>query len=841
MIGMLERMLDLRDTSGGKFLAVFMSVVLVLSMTNVFAFAESGNAATAQQGTIEDSADQEAVQSDSGLVSDDSAAAEPVSTSANEATVTFEADNASVSVNGQTLADSLLATAFHEDLAFSVDADAGYEIESITAKSSSNVEVPVATQDGVSVIAAENVDGALVVTVKAVAVMGEDANDGTTPSLNGKNVDPSNASSQKQADVSGIHSVTFMVEDAEYQTQNVEEGETCSEPVTPAIPEGFVAFMGWYRTLQDGSFERFDFSTPITSDIQLTAKFSDKWVVLFENADGKVIATQEVSNKGKATKIDGPVAPEKQLFDAWYLDGAPYDFNTPVTGNMTLKPHFVDTHYVYFVSKGSAVSPLVVPSGTVVSQPATPTRVGYDFRFWSTSEDGSSGAFDFSKPLENDVVLYGIWQGQQVNYTIVYWFEKPNIAGDPGTDVNNYMYNNSETKKVAAGSSVSAEDIRSQLKSINYGYYSHGDTTTVAGNGTTVLNVYFKRTVYDVEFNLDGGTMVFKGVTYNNNKQYSFQAKYEQNIDDLWVSAKNAIFNKSGKGFLNWAGSYATHRLTFTSDLCNRAALVADKSTGSVTFKASWGSTRTVQVNYWLQIADDANKPTDAIYKNGKWYSKDNAYTQKLNLEVNTGLSPKTIDGFGAGSDSGSSDNTYNFYYDRLTYSLSFNSMGGSSVSSVANIRYEASTTSYQPADPTRANYVFKGWYLDADYHKPYDFSTATMPNSNVQLFAKWESSQYAADFFNQKGDPAPVSSQGIAEGEYVKDPGTYIKGQFYEGLGQFEGWYWYLPGTDRLVSYSWETISSRQCLSLCPLEDGRIPGYLQCWQRHWLGADRCQ
>ncbi len=199
--------------------------------------------------------------------------------------------------------------------------------------------------------------------------------------------------------------------------------------------------------------------------------------------------------------------------------------------------------------------------------------------------------------------------------------------------------------------------------------------------------------------------------------------------------------------------------------------------------------------------------------RTAKYYSALNEYTQEL---LHSGsLSAKTIGGFSKKSDYNTDPvwewdgsqwvSTYNFYYDRNAYTLSFNSMGGSFVLS-KTVLYEAPMAQHEPDDPTREHYVFKGWYLDSDYMLPYDFGTATMPGSNVQLYAKWESSQYSAKFYTHEGDGTPVKTQGIAQGEYIKDPGVYIVGQGYEGLGEFLGWYWYLPGTDRLVAYSWET-----------------------------------
>lgn len=95
-----------------------------------------------------------------------------------------------------------------------------------------------------------------------------------------------------------LHTVTFTAEGSDPVSKNVVEGEMCPEPATPVIPAGYVAFLGWYQKMEDGSLssERFDFASPIMADTELVAKFSDKWVVLFTDANGKVVETQEVSN-----------------------------------------------------------------------------------------------------------------------------------------------------------------------------------------------------------------------------------------------------------------------------------------------------------------------------------------------------------------------------------------------------------------------------------------------------------------------------------------------------------------------------------------------------------------
>ena len=170
---MLKRILDLKDTFEGKFLAVLMSVVLVLSMTNVFAFAENEELTGQKAATEELAADEPApAEADQPAAEPtDSLAGAPqaplVTSTVNEAVVTFDAPYASVSVKGQAISGTALTTQLRKQLTFAANAIDGYEITSVTAKSASSADVPVVAQDGTYVIAADNVDSTLVVTVAA--------------------------------------------------------------------------------------------------------------------------------------------------------------------------------------------------------------------------------------------------------------------------------------------------------------------------------------------------------------------------------------------------------------------------------------------------------------------------------------------------------------------------------------------------------------------------------------------------------------------------------------------------------------------------------------------------
>lgn len=116
-----------------------------------------------------------------------------VSTTVDEAVVTFETQNAFVSVKDQLLSGTMLTTELHKELRFTASADTGFELGAITAKNAANADVPVTTQNGVSSIAAEYVDSTLVVSVVAAAVVSDEPEVETTPITSDTKIEPGEA------------------------------------------------------------------------------------------------------------------------------------------------------------------------------------------------------------------------------------------------------------------------------------------------------------------------------------------------------------------------------------------------------------------------------------------------------------------------------------------------------------------------------------------------------------------------------------------------------------------------------------------------------------------------
>ena len=186
--------------------------------------------------------------------------------------------------------------------------------------------------------------------------------------------------------------------------QEVEYGHTATKPADPTLKGYTFAF--WYLGEDEQNATAYDFDTPVTENITLTAKWNiNKYTVAF-NTDGgtPVPPAQEVEYGLTATE---PAAPEKTgyTFDGWYLGDEKYDFSAAVEQNITLTAKWhVTPHNIYaFARLNSAFAPLTsVEFGEFVKlNDATLTRLGLGS--YNANNYISIGTFSFNKlPLMGD-------------------------------------------------------------------------------------------------------------------------------------------------------------------------------------------------------------------------------------------------------------------------------------------------------------------------------------------------------------------------------------------------------------------------------------------------------
>lgn len=163
------------------------------------------------------------------------------------------------------------------------------------------------------------------------------------------------------------------------------------------------------------------------------------YTVSFDTGSGRgaVVPNQRVKKGEKAgapeqTPVKEDTYDYAYTFDGWYtsadggvtLSETPFDFATPVTGNLTLYAKWLETPYysVIFDANGGVDAPALqrVLKGNPAKAPAEeeePTKTAnnreYVFAGWYTSTDEgatlSDTSFDFETPVTGDITLYAKW------------------------------------------------------------------------------------------------------------------------------------------------------------------------------------------------------------------------------------------------------------------------------------------------------------------------------------------------------------------------------------------------------------------------------------------------
>jgi len=103
-----------------------------------------------------------------------------------------------------------------------------------------------------------------------------------------------------------------------------------------------------------------------------------------------------------------------------------------------------------------------------------------------------------------------------------------------------------------------------------------------------------------------------------------------------------------------------------------------------------------------------------------------------------------------------------------VTYKMTFDSNGGSAVTSVTDIAEGATVT--EPIAPSKTGYTFDGWYEQSDFSETaWDFATDKMPAKDVTLYAKWTVNSYTVTFDSKGGDAVPSAT--VTYGNTVAKP----------------------------------------------------------------------
>ena len=287
-------------------------------------------------------------------------------------------------------------------------------------------------------------------------------------------------------------------------TQVVNGNGQLTAPATPAI-EGGRKFLGWYAVDATGQLEaqEFDFSNAYTnyssrSEVKVMAKFEAVFYVYFMTVDRQVHSTA-IANAANDFKVALPTdyEPNGKVVTGWVVGEDAFTADTVVSADTYVYPVTEDCYWVTFnTTGGSMVASCSVTKGDTLDLRGVtaPTRTGYNFKGWSTIEDGANVVNSIAPTA--DTTLYAVWEGDNVTYTVVYWGEN--------ADDTKYSTLATATLTGKVGSTVTLDKITGALpKSVSdrqHFKFSRSDSATIRADGSSVLNVYFSRNSYKLTF-----------------------------------------------------------------------------------------------------------------------------------------------------------------------------------------------------------------------------------------------------------------------------------------------------------------------------------------------------
>ncbi len=191
--------------------------------------------------------------------------------------------------------------------------------------------------------------------------------------------------------------------------QYVAVGETTTPPTSPTR-SGY-NFDTWCTDY--ACTTEFDFSTPITDNITLYARWTQVCTVTFNSNGGSDVESQ-IINIGDLVVYPKTPTKDNYTFAYWCTDSDlqnVFDFSTAVTTNLTLYACWVQiSNTVTFNSMGgSSVDSQRVVIGGYATEPTAPTKEGYDFNYWATDQAGTNEFRFASTPINANTTLYAKW------------------------------------------------------------------------------------------------------------------------------------------------------------------------------------------------------------------------------------------------------------------------------------------------------------------------------------------------------------------------------------------------------------------------------------------------
>lgn len=489
-----------------------------------------------------------------------------------------------------------------------------------------------------------------------------------------------------------------------------------------------------------------------------------------QNVNDDNYTLKETENKTGYTEDSVGTALENTYdgFTALYYDSS---VEIAADGSTEIDIYYDRNYYLLSLdlNGGYGSEPVYARYGADISVTA-PIKPGYVFGGWEPT-------IPQTMPSQNEKHA-AIWTEGTASYLVQYWLENAND--------DNYSYKESVTKTGNVGTSVSGSNDKSYD---GFTFYSADTNAEVKGDGSTVVNVYYKRNKYTIKFYSNSGTEY---------TDYRIEAKYEANISSQWPSHNGSSMWETEASHKNFTGNNVYQANIDTMPL--GGAKFYYKNSGNTKYSAS----------YYLEALPNGT----GTNVGGTTYYLDHTDTVKASNTLNvTEEDSYDIEGFDFNSNIstaiGEKYNGSKFYYTRHKYTLTFRSANADVKTSNVPFGYTLSYSvdkDYVPPYPSNYEadlYEFGGWYLDVGCTDPVDFDNMTMPSNSLVVYAKWTPKTHTVRTFLTIGElnGEPIDTwENVEHMSTVDAPDDPIRsGTSYI----FVGWFYSEDGVEKAFDFS--------------------------------------
>ena len=450
-------------------------------------------------------------------------------------------------------------------------------------------------------------------------------------------------------------------------------------------------------------------------------------------------------------------------------------------GSTVVEIYYDRNYYMmsFNLDGGYGVEPIYARYGASVKV-ENPTKPGYTFSGWEPT-------VPTTVPAEN-TTYKAKWQAEKTaKVTVVVWGEN--------ADDENYSYIKSVETTAPVGATLTAIPSGTNLNmGTKLWELKRVEQTTVAADGSSVLNVYYDRKEFTLTFKYDYHSG-FLGIGEGYKKTGTITAKWGADIGSRFLA-----MNAAAKGSL-WSTNYSgagpwTSFLQIMPEE-NRTYYCQETSN---TAQSAYYYTEGLDGKYVLKHTVVAYSGSNLTITAEDFYPMEGfTYDHGTDGDGN----PLPSNPGKAGKWSGAK-----FYYKRNSYDLVF--ISNNTEVKTSKVKFEAALgtsggESFVPAYPSNFEpnaFEFAGWYQDPEGVKPVDWN-AKMPAASVTVYAKWVPKTHTDKTFLTKekieeNDPIDTWDNvphGTAVTNTPADPqnGSYV----------FVGWFYMDGNVEKAFDFS--------------------------------------